>query len=390
MLGVYLHMPFCRTRCPYCDFVSEAVPGCPPEAYVDALVREIHTHEGDRQVGSVFLGGGTPSLLSAGQLARIFEALQECFQLDADAEITLEANPDDLRPELPEQWRALGINRISLGVQSLDDRVLRYLGRRHDADTALRAIEMVGNVFDNWNMDLIFGAAPLEAWAGTLAQTSALRPPHVAAYGLTYELGTPFGAREDEAVEEDAALELYRTAEQLLSRWDHYEISNFAQPGRQCRHNLVYWHNEEYAGFGTGAYSFLNGVRARNPVTTADYLAGILGAPVTPAKAGASLPASCDMPTASARANSPFGKEESLPLTDIEIRLETVIQHLRLKAGLERAYYERRFGRTLDEDFGVALARLVERGLIEDNQVAIRPTAQGFYLNNEIGLELVG
>ncbi len=360
MLGVYIHVPFCRTRCPYCDFVSEAVHGCPPDAYVEALVREIEAHEGDTESGSVFLGGGTPSLLSTGQLARIFEALYARFLLNSEAEITLEANPDDLRPELPGQWRALGINRISLGVQSLGDRVLRYLGRRHDADTALRAIGMVGEVFENWNMDLIIGAAPVDAWADTLKQSAALRPPHVAAYGLTYEPDTPFGARAGEAVEEDASLEMYRDAESALSGWDHYEISNFALPNRQCRHNLVYWHNEEYAGFGTGAYSFLNGVRARNSVSTRTYL------------------------------DNPCRKEESLPLTDTEIRLETVIQHLRLKSGLERKYYATRFGRSLDEDFGLSLVRLVNRGLVEDDGLAIRPTAQGFYLNNEIGMELVG
>jgi oxygen-independent coproporphyrinogen-3 oxidase len=357
---VYIHVPFCRTRCPYCDFVSEAVAGCPPDAYVDALVREIGAHEGDAEAESVFFGGGTPSLLSERQLARIFRALHARFHLDATAEITLEANPDDLRPKLPGQWRALGVNRISLGVQSLDDRVLRCLGRRHDADTALRAVAMVGGNFDNWNMDLIFGAAPVEAWTETLAQTAALRPPHVAAYGLTYEQDTPFGARADEAMEEDAALDLYRAAEAALAGWDHYEISNFALPGRQCRHNLVYWHNGEYAGFGTGAYSFLNGVRARNSLSTAAYV------------------------------QNPRNKEESLPLTGAEIRLETVLQHLRLRTGLDRAYYAGRFARPLDKDFGAALTRLVERGLVEDDGVAVRPTAQGFYLNNEIGLELVG
>ncbi len=360
MLGVYIHVPFCRTRCPYCDFVSEAVAGNPPDAYVDALVREIGALETDLEAGSVFFGGGTPSLLSERQLARIFRALHDRFRLDADAEITLEANPDDLRPELPGQWRALGVNRISLGVQSLDNRVLRYLGRRHDADTALRAVAMVGEAFDNWNMDLIFGAAPVDAWETTLTRTVALRPPHVAAYGLTHEPDTPFGARADEAIEEDAALALYRAAETTLADWDHYEISNFALPGRQCRHNLVYWHNEEYAGFGTGAYSFLNGVRARNGVSTAAYM------------------------------DNPCRKEESLQLNDTEIRLETVIQHLRLKTGLDRDYYMRRFGQALDGNFGPALARLARRGLIEDDGQTVRPTAQGFYLNNEIGLELVG
>ncbi len=360
MLGLYIHVPFCRTRCPYCDFVSEAVPGCPPDAYVDALVREITAHGGNDAAGSVFLGGGTPSLLAAGQLERIFKALHRRFGLEATAEITIEANPDDLRPEMPEQWRALGVNRVSLGVQSLDDRVLHYLGRRHNADTALRAIGMIGDVFDNWNMDLIFGATPVEAWPETLSRTASLHPPHVAAYGLTHEPGTPFGGRSSEALDDDAALDQYRAAETALAGWDHYEISNFALPGRQCRHNLVYWHNEEYAGFGTGAYSFLDGVRARNLTETRGYM------------------------------EHPGTKEEALRLSDGEVRVETAIQHLRLNAGLDRTCYKRRFGRLPDDDFGAALKRLAKRGLLADDGRVIRPTAQGFYLNNEIGLELVG
>ena len=174
------------------------------------------------------------------------------------------------------------------------------------------------------------------------------------------ELMEQHDLREVDLRQAEQRIRLYRGAEMALTGWDHYEISNFALPDRQCRHNLVYWHNEEYAGFGTGAYSFLNGVRARNCVSTATYM------------------------------DNPCRKEESLRLTDAEIRLETVIQHLRLKSGLERAYYANRFGRTLDGDFGMALVRLADRGLVEDNGLTVRPTAQGFYLNNEIGLELVG
>ena len=360
MPGVYIHVPFCRTRCPYCDFVSEAVPGCPPDSYVDALIREIDAYHGEPHAETVFFGGGTPSLLSPRQLERVLAALHRSFQIADVTEITLEANPDDLHPDLPRQWRELGVNRVSLGVQSLDDRVLRYLGRRHDADTALRALEMVGSVFENWNMDLIFGAPPPDAWHTTLARTAALGPPHVAAYGLTYEPGTPFGARAGEALDEDTSLEQYRAAETALKDWDHYEISNFAREGRQCRHNLVYWHNDDYAGFGTGAYSFLNGVRSRNLGTTAAYL------------------------------DRPGEKEEALSLTAGEVRVETVIQHLRLKTGLEKARYARRFGSRVENDFGAAIHRLLQRGLIVDNGVSLLPTARGFYLNNEIGLELVG
>ncbi|MBI2433463.1 MAG: hypothetical protein HYV26_11385, partial [Candidatus Hydrogenedentes bacterium] len=249
--------------------------------------------------------------------------------------------------------------RISLGVQSFHEATLRYLGRRHDAAGALRACETIASRFDNWNLDLIFGAPPIEHWPDTLARTVALRPPHVATYGLTYETGTPFERRRDQAVDDETWLRLYQQAEEALGDYDHYEISNLARPGFQSRHNLIYWHNEEYAGFGTGAYSFLGGVRARNHATIDAYLA------------------------------APGEKEECLGLTEREIMLETIIQHLRLRDGLDKHYYTARFGTAPEVDFALPLRLLAGRGLIEDTATVIRPTREGFTLNNEIGTALL-
>lgn len=359
MFGIYIHIAYCRTICPYCDFVRERTPGPVPDGYVDALCREIEAFEGPDAAGSVFFGGGTPSLLKPEGLSRILECIGRRFRLD-DAEISLEANPDDVTPELATFWREAGVNRVSLGVQSFDDRVLRYLGRRHDAEAALRACETVANAFNNWNLDLIFGARPLEAWPATLARCLSLAPPHVAAYGLTYEPGTPFDRRRGDAVSDDDSLRMYQELEIALAGYDHYEISNFARPGGyEARHNLVYWRNEEYAGFGTAAFSFVSGVRARNQADTRKYL------------------------------KAPGGKEESLRLSDREMRVETLIQHFRLRKGLEIAHYESRFGQSLHSDFGAALDQLMARGLLEQENAIIRPTQQGFYLNNEIGLMLV-
>lgn len=360
MFGVYVHVPYCRTRCPYCDFVSEAVPGAPPDTYTDALRREIAAFDGPDKVGSVFFGGGTPSLLPIPALKSVLNSLAGHFILSPSAEITVEANPDDITTELVNGWREIGVNRVSLGVQSLDNRVLRWLGRRHDADTARRAVERVSAIFDNWNMDLIFGAKPVTAWTETLAETVRMRPPHVAAYGLTYEEGTPFALRRDESVEDDQSLDMYRAAEEALSGYDHYEISNFALPGRKSRHNLVYWRNESYAGFGTGAYSFVNGVRARNHPDTAAYL------------------------------RAPGEKHEALTLSEHEIKVETLIQHMRLRGGISAAHYAERFGGSLREKFGPALDALEKRGLVEWSGECLRPTRLGFHLNNEIGLALVG
>ncbi|MBI2424787.1 MAG: radical SAM family heme chaperone HemW [Candidatus Hydrogenedentes bacterium] len=358
MFGIYVHIPYCRTLCPYCDFVKERTGASAPAPFVDALLKEIDAFEGPDEAGSIFFGGGTPSLLEAGDLSRILDALARRFRM-AGPEITTECNPDDITPDLVRAFQDCGVNRISLGVQSLDDRVLRYLGRRHDAASALRACDQVAAVFDTWNLDLIFGAPPIDAWPETLRGVRALDPPHVAAYGLTYEAGTPFERKKSEAVDDDTALRLYQDVEAALAEYAHYEISNFAKPGHEAKHNLVYWHNEGYAGFGTGAYSFVDGIRARNHVKTEDYL------------------------------RAPGAKCESLALTVEEIKVETLIQHFRLREGLPRAGYAARFGVSLEADFGPVLAALQARGWLESTETNVRPTAEGFYLNNEIGLALV-
>lgn len=359
MLGIYLHVPYCKTLCPYCDFVKVRNAHGVPEEFVDALCAEIADFHGPDEAGSVFFGGGTPSRFSAGQLLRVNEALRARFRFVPDAEWTLEANPDDLTDDVIQGILDSGIARLSMGVQSFDDRVLRYLGRRHDAASARSACERVARCFDNWSLDLMFGAPPLEAWADTLQTAVSLSPPHISAYGLTYEPGTPFEKRADQATPEDTMLAMYQELESALCAFDHYEISNFALPGRQARHNLVYWRNEAYAGFGTGAYSFVGGVRARNHTSIEAYL------------------------------QDPGGKEESLAISPREERIETVIQHLRLREGLPRARYQARFGADVWEDFGPQLDRVLTRGLVEVDASTVRPTREGFYLNNEIGLELV-
>ncbi len=359
MIAVYVHVPYCRTLCPYCDFNRTRLAGGVPESYLNALAAEIAAFEGPSDARSIFFGGGTPSLLAPAQLERILGALRSRFRI-ADAEISLEANSDDVTSALMDAWKALGVTRVSLGVQSFDDDVLRYLGRRHDAATARRACESVAARFDNWSMDLIFGARPVAAWDETLRTGAAFAPPHVSAYGLTYEPGTPFDARRGDEIDEDDYLRMYHRPEAFLGECRRYEVSNFARPGFECRHNLVYWHNEEYAGFGPGAYSFVNGVRARNTAGIDEYLM------------------------------HPGTKEESVRLTDREVRVETLIQHLRLVAGLSLAYYRGRFGAGPHEEFGARLDVLRARGLIEECEDTLRPTRQGLELNNEIGLELVG
>ncbi len=357
--GVYIHIPFCRTRCPYCDFVSTPLAaGAPPPAFVDALCREIRQFEGPRRVTSVFIGGGTPSLLSPDNLEQLFTAVLDTFQL-CDPEITLEANPDDVTSALVRAWRSLGVNRISVGAQSFNNAALRYLGRRHRAAKARRALDMVANHFENWSMDLIFGAPPVSAWEETLATAVAIGPPHIAVYGLTYEPGAPFGSRAGEALDDDGMLACYQRAERALAGYDHYEISNFSRPGFQCRHNLVYWHNEPYVGFGPGAYSYIAGARMRNLTSLDDYI------------------------------RAPGSEKTVEALSVHEQQVETLIQHFRLQSGISDTQFCKRFGVSFNDRFAGPLHALQERGLLRRLGDRLYPTRQGFYLNNEIGLALV-
>lgn len=359
MIGVYIHIPYCRTICPYCDFVKRPTKGAVPAEFIRALQTEIAAFDGPRDADTVFFGGGTPSLIAPGDLETVLNAVRNHFALTPDCELTLEANPDDITEDLVRAWIDLGVNRVSLGVQSFNEDALRYLGRRHDANGARRACEIVGSHFANWNIDLIFGVPPYDAWSATLEETARMNSPHVSAYGLTYEAGTPFGKRAEEAIDEDLYLEQYAATQALLHHVARYEVSNYAKPGHESVHNLHYWRNEEYAGFGPGAYAFVNGVRARNHVNLEDYL------------------------------QAPGEKCEALTLSDEEIRVETVIQHLRLREGIARDDYAQRFDRSLQGDFGGALSALATRGLLHDDGETIYPTNRGFDLNNEIGLALV-
>jgi len=360
MIGVYIHIPFCRTLCPYCDFVKRPLDaGQVPREFVQALCNEIASYDGPQNADSVFIGGGTPSLLEPGDLARILQSIQNRFGSNIP-EITIEANPDDITSELVADWKEAGINRVSLGVQSFDDRVLEYLGRRHGADGARRACDAVAERFENWSLDLIFGARPLDAWTATLDECQRLAPPHFSAYGLTFESNTPFGSRANEAIDDETFLKLCDEIKNRLATYRRYEISNYATPGYESQHNLHYWHNDEYAGFGPGAYSYVNGTRARNDSNLDRYL------------------------------TKPGEKREAFALSEEEQRVETIIQYLRLDTGLPRRDYEARFGAPPEAHFGETIAALIKRGLIIAEGDSLRPTNKGFDLNNEIGLALVG
>lgn len=271
--AVYVHIPFCETKCPYCDFNSFAVEGRDVDGYLDALEREFLARGVPRDPPTIFVGGGTPTVLEPERIARYLRALTAGMTPSPDREFTVEANPGSLTAEKVAVLRSFGVNRVSLGAQSFHERHLRALGRVHGADDIERAYRLVrdGGI-GNVNLDFIFALPGMtrREWAGTLDRAVALAPDHLSCYALIFEPGTEFHARRAagslRALDEETELRMFRLTSRRLARAgiERYEISNFARPGRECRHNLHYWRNGSYAGFGAGAWSFLDGERSGN------------------------------------------------------------------------------------------------------------------------------
>jgi oxygen-independent coproporphyrinogen-3 oxidase len=282
MFGVYVHIPFCAHRCDYCDFATWTDRGHLIDAYVDACVRDLE-HRAERglpRATSVFFGGGTPSLIDAGALVRVLDAVPRA----ADAEVTVECNPDTVDLAKLRVYRAGGVNRLSFGVQSMRPHVLAALGRTHEpanVDRAVRASRDAG--FDNLNVDLIYGTTgeTVDDWRASLNGAVALGVEHVSAYALTIEPGTPLGQRvaagTTPAPDDDDQAEKYAIADDALNAAGYawYEVSNWARPGRECAHNRCYWDGTEYVGIGCAAHGFTGGRRWWNPRTPERYIARI-------------------------------------------------------------------------------------------------------------------
>ncbi len=403
--GLYIHIPFCRARCAYCDFNTYAGLEHLIADYVAALEREISFQVPQRETwnlepGTLYFGGGTPSLLSLAQVERILSTLHRTFALTADAEITLEANPGTVDLAYLQGLRALGVNRLSLGVQSFDEATLCLLGRIHTAAEAVEAYRLARAAdCDNVNLDLIYGlpGQKLAHWQATLAQAVALAPDHLSLYALTLEHDVPLARRiargELPPPDDDAAAAMYELAEETLAAsYVHYEISNWArkvpsskfQVSRSnlehgtwnlelaaCRHNLVYWRNQPYLGFGAGAHSSLpdltpgpsptgrGGRRWRNVLHPAEYIACL--------QRGETI------------------AEEVQELALPAVMAETMILGLRLvQEGVRLADFQQRFGRDVREVYGAQLAEMQELGLLEADDQCVRLTPRGRLLGNEV------
>ena len=293
MFSLYIHVPFCATRCVYCDFFSNTDTRY-KEPYLRAIEKEMELrgeYIDDDTLETIYLGGGTPSRLSGNDLERIFNAISRRFSITEGAEITLEANPDDIRPDYLSALRDLPINRISMGIQSFQPEDLRLLNRRHDREQAIRAVELCqAHGFTNLSIDLIYGlpGQTPEAWEENLRQAIRLGTPHLSAYHLTYEEGTALYKRlqtgQVEPVDEEVSVTLFHILTERMAEagFQHYEISNFARPGFHARHNSAYWIGKPYLGLGPSAHSYNRTSREWNVASLPLYLRGIeSGQPAT-------------------------------------------------------------------------------------------------------------
>ena len=417
-LALYVHIPFCETKCPYCDFNTYA--GIEPliPAYVAALSREIELWGrilGKPAVGSVFFGGGTPSYLSADNMATLMETIGRAFDTGDVAEVTLETNPGDLTPHKLASYLESGVDRLSIGVQSLDDRLLGILGRRHSATEAVNAFRMaVDTGFDNVSIDLMYGLPDqsLADWERTLSQAVGLAPEHISMYCLTLEGGTPMeqwvkSGRMTEP-DPDVAADMYLLAQDTMGRrgYRHYEISNWALPGMESRHNLAYWRNQPYLGVGPGAHSYLAGHRFHNVKSPREYVRG-LGADrdtleqVVPSLAhgGGERPSHNELGPGTGVETPGVGRDttsdadwlKSIPVVEtverIDRRLEmaeTMMMGLRLDTGIGVEEFARRFGAAPSDVYGDALRELDSTGLLDTAGGQIRLTGRGRLLGNEV------
>ncbi len=275
-LGIYVHFPFCKSKCRYCDFNSSDKNWCMEDEYISALVNEIEKSTYKDKVDTVFFGGGTPTAVKISNLIKVIEAVKSKFCLD-NAEFTVECNPATIDYEGFLKLKDAGVNRISIGLQSANDDELKFLGRIHTFDMFLKTYGDAKKAgFDNINVDLMFSLhqQTVDKWLYTLNKVIDLKPTHISAYSLIVEEGTPFYDLELDLPDEETDREMYYGAVDLLKAkgYGHYEISNFALAGYECKHNVKYWKRENYLGFGCGASGMYNNVRYQNTYDVAEYI----------------------------------------------------------------------------------------------------------------------
>ncbi|MBQ2118926.1 MAG: radical SAM family heme chaperone HemW [Clostridia bacterium] len=371
-LGVYLHIPFCLSKCPYCDFCS--IPGADKRTknrYLSALLKNMTQLSPQAEgylVDSVFIGGGTPTTLPPQDLKKLIDTLYRAYFVTEDAEFTVEVNPATVSRKYAELLVAWGVNRVSIGLQSADDGELKALGRIHtvrDFEESYRILRDAG--MENINLDLMYGipTQTTESFLNTLKYAVSLDPEHISAYGLQLEPGTPFFDRRDTLAlpGEDAEYSMYCYAEEYLREngYEHYEISNYAKPGKRCRHNMKYWNSEPYLGFGAAAHSDFGGCRYGYVSDLRAYSDAI--------ESGGS--------------DGRIYAEREIH-TPASTETEYVMLRFRLREGVDKKVYEALFGRSFDSKYAQRLEPFEAGGFIKNDADSCRLTTDGMYVSNTI------
>ena len=369
-MEIYIHIPFCIRKCDYCDFLSG--PSGPKEQadYVQALLREIQAaEEGEgRSVSSIFIGGGTPSVLDERLLGDILREIRNRFKMKEDAEITIEVNPGTANIGKLQAYREMGINRLSIGLQSPEDRELKILGRIHNYGQFLETYQEARTVgFDNINIDLM-SAIPdqtYEGWVKNLRTVAELEPEHISAYSLIVEEGTPFAARKLNLPDEDTEYNMYEATAQILKEYgfEQYEISNYARKGRECRHNVGYWTRQDYLGFGLGASSLYGKERFANTQDMKKYLEN--------------------------SRNPEKIREKEPSLTREDEMAEFMFLGLRMTKGISKADFQRCFGCTIESVYGEVLEKYESMELLLEKDGRIFLSREGIHVSNSIMAEFL-
>ena len=364
-LELYVHIPFCVRKCQYCDFLSGPSDEETKDRYIEALLKEIRAaeHTENYEIVSVFIGGGTPSALKAEAIASIMRTLQEQFFFCEDAEVTIEANPGTVDLEKLTIYRNVGINRLSLGLQSTDAEELKLLGRIHSYEEFLKSYEWSREAgFSNINIDLMFAIPGQtgEAWRQHLYQVAELNPEHISAYSLIIEEGTPFAEQNLDLPDEDTEYQMYEDTAEILERYGYrqYEISNYAKQGYMCRHNAGYWQRREYLGFGLGASSLYGGMRFSNTHQMQEYLK---------------------------ESRNPDQIRKDVTVLSRNERIEEfMFLGLRMTEGISEKKFEENFDVRLMDVYGDILQKYEETGFMEHIETKWRLTRKGIHVSNHI------
>lgn len=370
LAGLYIHVPFCVSKCAYCSFYSIKSIDLIPK-YLLALQKELNFYgKYFRSFDTIYVGGGTPSLLSCGQIAAIFSSIYKTYKIAADAEVTLEANPGDISVEYLKELKSIGINRLNIGIQSFNDNLLKFLGRRHSAKEAIAAINAARQAgFDNLGIDLIYGVhgSGIKSWENTLRKAVSFSPEHISCYQLSLDEQTPLYKRyireNFHRLKENQELKFFLTTSEFLedAGYNHYEVSNFARAEKfQSKHNIKYWRHVPYLGLGPGAHSFLGSRRWWNKPSVSDYIENII------------------------EGKMPLDSSETLSLD--QLQLEALFLGLRTAAGIDLSLCQKKYGLDLLTEKKQVIEKLLESGLVNLEKGSLKPTRYGLAVADSLAL----